>query len=346
MGLPRNPKPDNPKILLGKTQATPLAGVSHGGQEGALERDWRALFHTKEETENTPDPEFLIRDFLQAESVTGIIGPARARKSIVTLNIVHALLTGQPLFGQFEVRNNPERVVYLCPESGKKALARRIRNMGLTEYVGETLFYTSMNSDPVELNDPRLREAVRGSVLFIDTAIRFFNGDENSSQDMKLFGEQCHSLIRDGVHAVVLLHHTAKSADGLTLESGRGSGDFGGFLTCCWGTTLDSYEDAYNAQSLMSCVKQRDFQADSFKLSPSGDQDNFFLQYVEGSENARIQVGAKAKAGRAKAMAFIRAHPGMTAEAASKALSEQGIDYSVSSCRTMIRAAKGLPAAG
>jgi hypothetical protein len=153
-------------------------------------------------------------------------------------------------------------------------------------------------------------------------------------------------LIREGVRAVILLHHTTKNADGLTLESGRGSGDFGGFLTCCWGTTLDDYEDAYNSHSLMSCVKQRDFQADNFKLAPSGSEHDFFLQYVEGSENARVKLGAKEKPGKAKAVAFVRANLTMTGEEINKALAEMGIPYSVTSCRNMLREAKAAMAPG
>ncbi len=176
-------------------------------------RPWQEIFHTKEETENTPDPEFLISGFLQIESVTGLIGPARARKSIVTLNIIHALLTGTKLFGKFDVLNRPARVVYLCPESGKKSLARRIRNMGMVPFVGDSLFFTSMNSDPIRLENPRLREAMQGSVVFIDTAIRFFDGNENESKDMKVLGDTCQSIIRGGALAIVLLHHTSKNTE-------------------------------------------------------------------------------------------------------------------------------------
>ena len=310
------------------------------GPELVDSRPWQEIFHTRVETENTPDPEFLIAGFLQMESVTGLIGPARARKSIVTLNIIHALLTGTKLFGKFDVLNRPERVVYLCPESGKKSLARRIRNMGMVPLVGDSFFYTSMNSDPIRLENPRLREAMKGSVVFIDTAIRFFDGNENESKDMKVLGDTCQSILRGGALAIVLLHHTSKNTETVTLESGRGSGDFGGFLTCCWGTTLDDYEDAYKSHSLMTCVKQRDFQADSFKLSPSGDEENFFLHYVDGSENARVQVGAKEKAGKAQALAFIRANLGMTGEGILKALEEQGVKYSLASIRPMLRDAR------
>jgi hypothetical protein len=294
-------------------EAEPVVIIGTAKPEPVREpKDWRSLFHTRYETENTPDPEFLIDGFLQVESVTGIIGPARARKSIVVVNIIRALLTGEPLFGHFNVSNRPERVVYLCPESGLKSLAKRIRNMGLAPFVGDTLFYTSMNSELMALTDPGLREAAKGAVVIIDTAIRFFKGNENDSQDMKVLGEHCHGLIRDGVAAVILLHHTSKNTEALTLESGRGSGDFGGFLTCCWGTTLEDYDDAYKSLSHMSCVKQRDFQADRFNLAPSGDQDDFYLRYVEGSENVVLSPKTRFKGNRDgkddAAAAMIKAH--------------------------------------
>ena len=291
--------------------------------------DWRTLFHSREETENTPDPEFLIEGFLQVESITGIIGPARARKSIVVVNIIRALLTGEPLFGHFGVTNRPERVVYLCPESGLKSLAKRIRSMGLAEYVGDTLFYTSMNSEPMELMDPGLRAAAHGAVVFIDTAIRFFKGNENESQDMKVLGEHCQGLVRDGAAAVVLLHHTSKNTETVTLESGRGSGDFGGFLTCCWGTTLEDYEDAYKSLSHMSCVKQRDFQADRFNLAPSGDQNDFSLRYVQGSENAILPPKTRFKGNKdgqdETATAMLKAHPKMSLRELVELLEGHGI---------------------
>ena len=305
--------------------------------------DWRPLFHTRAETEDAPDPRFLIQDFLQEQSITGLIGPARARKSIVVLNLIHALLTGAPLFGKFEVSSKPERCCYLCPESGLLALSRRIRNMGLAPFVGESLFYSSMNSEAVELDDPRIQEAARGSVLFIDTLVRFFgSGEENSATDMKLFFSKCQTLIRSGVRAIVILHHTSKNTDGVRLESGRGSGDFGGSLTAAWATTLDDYEDAFKSHSLLVPVKERDFRAESFKVAPSGDDTNFFLHFVDGSTNARVQVGAKKRAGAAQAAAFARAHPEMTAPQLKEALVEQGILYSERTCRELLKEARAL----
>lgn len=288
--FPKNPRPEDPKVVLS------------GGPAPA---EWRELFDTQADIANAPEPIFLIDRFLQEESVVGIVGPVRSRKSIITLNIVHALLTGQPLFGKFEVTRKPERVVYLCPETGRLSFAKRLRNMGLDKYVGKTLFVRTMNSEPVSLDNSTLREAAKGSVLVLDTMVRFFSGDENSSESMKLFGDMCHSLIRDGVRSVLLLHHAGKSSqsDGkprpLTLESGRGSGDFGAFLTSCWGCTLDDFDKPHVSDSKVVCLKQRDFQAGGFKLSPSGGEDDFFLKYREDAE-----VGTSTK--RDKALGILQ----------------------------------------
>jgi len=64
--------------------------------------------------ENAPPISFLIDGFLQREGVTAIAGPVRERKSLIALNIAHALITGEKLFGHFEVVKKPTPVLYLC----------------------------------------------------------------------------------------------------------------------------------------------------------------------------------------------------------------------------------------
>jgi hypothetical protein len=67
---------------------------------------------------------------------------------------------------------------------------------------------------------------------------------------------------------------------------------------------------------------------------------------VEGSANAKVKLGAKEKAGKTKALAFVRAHTDMTGEEIKKALADIGIVYSVTSCRNMLREAKAAAAPG
>ncbi len=71
------------------------------------------------------------------------------RKSIIALNIAHALCTGEPLFGYFDVTEKPSRTVYLCPEMGAASFVKRIKQIGLGKFMGKTLFVQTMseNSD-------------------------------------------------------------------------------------------------------------------------------------------------------------------------------------------------------
>ena len=159
---------------------------------GYVDAEWyyNGMFHTIDETRNAPPVTFLIKDFLQREGVTAIAAPVRERKSLIALNIAHSLVTGDKLFGHFEVVGKPKRVLYLCPEVSLGPFVDRLRKIGLEEWVGNRFFYRTLSADGhLRLNDPIFQEALPGSVVFLDTAIRFLDGDENSSKDVRAFAD-------------------------------------------------------------------------------------------------------------------------------------------------------------
>ena len=75
-------------------------------------------FHSRNELEQAPPAAFLIEGFLQQDGITALAAPVAQRKSLIALNIAHALCTGEPLFDYFKVTRQPTRVLYLCPEMG------------------------------------------------------------------------------------------------------------------------------------------------------------------------------------------------------------------------------------
>jgi hypothetical protein len=256
-----------PEILIG------------GKVAGALEIkpepvDWRTLFHTRDEALNAPPITFLIDGFLQREGVTAIAGPVRERKSLIALNVVHALLTGDKLFDYFDVVRHPERVLYLCPEVSLGPFTDRLKKIGLIDYVGKTLFYRTLSADGhLTLDAPELQPALPGSVVILDTAIRFLEGDENSSQDVRAFADGIFALLQRGAESVVMLHHSPKGGgEVMTLENAmRGSGDMGAFLACCWGTKLQDQSKPYESPSFVSNLKQRDFESKDFEVTGTPD---------------------------------------------------------------------------
>ncbi len=143
----------------------------------------------------------------------------------------------------------------------------------------------------LDLADEDFQMALPGSVVFLDTAIRFLEGDENSSKDVRAFADTIFSLLKHGAKAVVLLHHSPKdSGDTMTLENAmRGSGDMGAFLACCWGTRLQDPTHPYESASYLENLKQRDFESTPFELTCDADC-RMRIVGDPATSNARLQT--------------------------------------------------------
>lgn len=297
--------------------------------------DWRNHYHTREETENAPKPEFLIDGFLQRQAIVGLAGYVGHKKSLIAQNVAYSLCSGEPLFGSFQVARKPSRVLYLCPEMALIGFANRITRIGLLPYVGETFFYATMSLKEGVIKLPDLTaEEVRGAVIVLDTAIRFIEGDENSSQHMKELATQAFGLIRSGVEAVIVLAHSnkemMKSTD-LTLDNAmRGSSELTAFLSSCWATRVQDPEHPYESASLLKHVKPRDFEADPFEVVT--DRKTCRMTFVEGSRGATVarRTTANTDGNEKAALQFIRDNPKLSLSKTVSKLKEMGIKRSKS----------------
>jgi hypothetical protein len=292
--------------------------------------DWRTRYHSFAEIHDTKPPSFVIRDFLQEQSITGLAAPVGQRKSLIALNVAHACLTGAPLFGYFAVEKRPERVLYLCPEMGIISFANRLKLIGLESYIGKTLFCRTMGSDPMNLSD-LIDDELRGAVVIIDTAVRFLKGDENSPKDMSVFAQSIFRLSNAGALAVVLLHHSTKATKDspeLTLENTmRGSGELGAFLTTCWATKLRDPNDEYKSASYLKNVKPRDFECKPFDVlcDPSC---RMSIVGAPGDAGVPVRIQKDKDGKEGAALAIIRANTSLSNEKLSALLAEHGIPRS------------------
>ena len=105
------------------------------------------------------------------------------------------------------------------------------------------------------------RKAVEGADVFLDTAVRFMEGDKNTMQDQRKFANDLFALLRAGARSVIGLHHAPKNAlskaTEMTLDNVlRGSGDIGAMAATVWG--FDKV-DPVNSTVYVSNVKDRDF---------------------------------------------------------------------------------------
>jgi hypothetical protein len=224
--------------------------------------NWRSLFHAYTDIINAPETQFAIEGFLQEDGITLIGGLSGSGKTLTMLSMTRALLDGGKLFHHFPVTRTAERVIYLVPEAALGPFSARLKTFRLEQHVrGERLFVRTLSArGQLALTDRRLLEAVKDSHVFLDTAIRFMVGDENSASEQKMFAETLFGLQRAGARTITGAHHSPKSfsRDGfMTLENVlRGSGDIGAMLACCWGL---SQIDASRNRIYIENVKARDF---------------------------------------------------------------------------------------
>ena len=189
-------------------------------KQGWGEDDWRSIFHTWEEFENTPRLRFAIDGFLQEAGVTLIGGLAGHGKTLVMLAMAKALLEESPLFGYelFSVPRPAQRVLYLIPESSLGPFWSRLQLFQLQEHVrGDRLLVQTLSSrHQVSLADPRLLRAAEGADVFLDTAVRFMNGSENDVESARPFADTLLRLLSAGARSIIGAHHAPKGFEGKT----------------------------------------------------------------------------------------------------------------------------------
>jgi len=229
---------------------------------GKRDGDWKSLFHTYDETVNAPPAKFAIEGFLQEDAITLLGALPGHGKTLCMLAMVRALLEGGKLFHHFQVNQAATRVLYLVPECGLSPFATRLKIFRLHQYVGDRLFFRTLSAKgSLALTDPLLLEAARGADVFLDTVVRFMDGDENSmGEQQRQFADNLFALQKAGARTITGAHHSPKSSSQstfMTLENVlRGSGDIGAMAATVWGL---SQVNAETNTIFVQNVKARDF---------------------------------------------------------------------------------------
>jgi hypothetical protein len=183
-------------------------------------------------------------------------------------------------------------------------------------------------------------EALAGSVLIVDTAIRYMQGDENSAKDMRAFSEVLFGLqrIQGSEGAIVILYHspkTTKDVFELTLENClRGSGELGAAVTDAHGTRMQTPEDRWGSENFISHVKCRDYEGvDDFTVSCDR-ATGVMVRTGEAGVRAvlsgkksgpKTNADGKDDAARAVIKAKLKAQPDVTVRSLMKELQALGI---------------------
>lgn len=223
------------------------------------------IFHSYSDFKNAPELSFAIEEFLQNEAATMIGGLSGHGKTWIMLSMVKALLTGEPLWGHFKVPRKSHHVIYLIPESSLAPFKSRLLRMGLMRYVkNHRLRVHTLSAGPKpQLDDPRLLAVVKRAHLFLDTAIRFGEGELNSASDNdKGLASAIFTLLSSGARSVTGAHHSPKAFSNqnvMTLQNMlSGTGDIGAMVATAWGVKqIDRDKNIVHIEN----VKARDFES-------------------------------------------------------------------------------------
>lgn len=199
--------------------------------------------------DSLPDPKWLIRDWLETDSVARIIGKSRHGKTFVALDMAAHVALGKEWNG-FEVEQG--RVIYIAAEGGL-GIKKRLRAWESHHKTRVREFYVLPR--PIQATSIEwkiLVEACRRmepAMIILDTQARVTVGlEENSAKDMGAFVDEAEKLRAATGACVIPVHHLGHNG-----SEGRGSTSVFGAMT----SEIKVERDFKRGRIKISNVKQK-----------------------------------------------------------------------------------------
>ena len=172
----------------------------------------RFTFYGPRDFANLPPITWLVKDVLPTQGLASIFGPSGSGKSFLVIDLIAAIVMGEPWFGHPTV----QRKVLCLVLEGQAGFRHRVR--AWEQHSGyllpdETKFIFdsfSLSDDVTDLASA-IKAAQGYDVVVIDTLNRAApNVDENNSQHMGMLISAASKLQESIDGLVVLVHHTGK----------------------------------------------------------------------------------------------------------------------------------------
>jgi AAA domain len=190
----------------------------------------------------------LIDTLVERTAVGMIVAPAKAKKSMLALNLVFSLLTKKPFLG-LAVSSKPDKIIYINLELTKTALGVRMRAMNqhyqaTPKQLDNVIFLTAhefSNDQPLvdtksqEVNPEPFKNLAEeaktwGATVIIIDPLYYVVGEENDNVLMTAVIREFGKL-RDQLNATVfVVHHTGKGHKDWSdpFLAGRGASSLAG----------------------------------------------------------------------------------------------------------------------
>lgn len=178
---------------------------------------------------NYPNPEYLLEPILYRNTSNLLTAYAGIGKSVLSMSIAHAIVTGLPLWGHFQVHQKGA-VLIVDEENPGAFLKDRLIKMGFTE--GMPLHFLHYQS--VKLDDPacfkdllNTIKEIKPALVVFDALIRLHSAKENDNSEMAYVMGKIRELINLTGITALIIHHDRKG-QGDRKERARGGGDIVG----------------------------------------------------------------------------------------------------------------------
>lgn len=168
-----------------------------------------------------PPQTWLVDKIIPSLGIGVMFGPPGSGKTFAALNLGLSIGSGENWFG-YKTKKRP--VVYLAAE-GVSGLSGRLR-AHVSDLFGFDSDFHVIPRPPIFCKDSNARagganqvcqiiegEKIKPGLIVVDTLARVFDGDENGSEDMKIFIDSCELLSRRFECFVLIIHHSGKDAE-------------------------------------------------------------------------------------------------------------------------------------
>lgn len=166
-------------------------------------------------------PEWLVDQLIPGNGIACIAGRPKVGKSFTVLELATSIASGEPLFGQFEV--DQKNVLIISKEDGVPELKERLEKMNIDPNLNISICtdqHVFFDEDSVL---PRLMSLIHrheAEVVIIDSFIRVYRGDENTSKGITQVHRVFKQLNDEGISVIFIHHHGKEDA-----QQNRSAGD-------------------------------------------------------------------------------------------------------------------------
>jgi hypothetical protein len=169
------------------------------------------------------EPRYIIDPVLIEGTVNLFSGPSGKGKSLITLSLIKSVLTGEPLWGKFDV-DRMGSVLLADEETPRPFLRDRIQKMAFDPRL--RLYF--LHFQDIRLDDPKMFDdlmacvnQVNPALVVFDSLVRMHRQNENDPILMSTVMAKFRKIANTGATVWVIHHH--KKGDGSLDERSRGS---------------------------------------------------------------------------------------------------------------------------